>query len=370
LEVLYATPLHPHQWVRFLDLLCHHTGSRNSFLICANNQRNLSIQAQGGTALAPSLSEAWDAEYAPKDPYVLPALRTGKTGVVDCEELLTTEALMQTDMYRQIHRPAGYMHPGLIVLTRSLRRFEVISFWRTAEEGRMDQESNRLLELLTPHIQAALEIRQALGVGKQQLAGAQTMADASPTATFLLDRDGRIEHCNEAARAMLRTDSGLSESDGILRATEARSRKALWSLIRSAILEGCARYASSPPRSLSLDRGSELRPLHLLASPVPEERNAGPRAAVLLLATDPEQCIQVNDELLHANYGLTPAEVEVANGLLTGHSVEAIAALRRVSVGTVRQQLKAIFGKTGTSRQSELVRLLLSLPSASHTGVM
>jgi len=52
----------------------------------------------------------------------------------------------------------------------------------------------------------------------------------------------------------------------------------------------------------------------------------------------------------------------VANGLLTGYSLEEIAALRRVSIGTVRQQVKAMLGKSGTSRQSDLVRLLLNLP--------
>jgi DNA-binding CsgD family transcriptional regulator len=127
-------------------------------------------------------------------------------------------------------------------------------------------------------------------------------------------------------------------------------------------LESFARYSSSPPRAMSLNRGYGRKPLQLLASPVPQERGAGPDAAVLLLATDPERPVHVNDDLLRASYGFTAAEVEVANGLLTGYSLEEIAALRRVSIGTVRQQVKAILGKSGTSRQSDLVRLLLNLP--------
>jgi len=36
--------------------------------------------------------------------------------------------------------------------------------------------------------------------------------------------------------------------------------------------------------------------------------------------------------------------------------------LRKVSIGTVRQQLKTILSKTGTTRQIDLVRMLMTLP--------
>jgi len=78
--------------------------------------------------------------------------------------------------------------------------------------------------------------------------------------------------------------------------------------------------------------------------------------------TDPEKPTYLRDDLMRAHYSLTPAETEVANGLLTGYSLEEIAALRRVTVGTIRDQLKNLFGKTGTNRQADLVRLLLNLP--------
>ena len=45
-----------------------------------------------------------------------------------------------------------------------------------------------------------------------------------------------------------------------------------------------------------------------------------------------------------------------------GFALDEIAGLRRVAVGTIRQQLKGIFARTGTNSQTDLVRLLLSLP--------
>jgi len=369
LKTLYATPLHQEKWEHFLHMLCAHTGSCTGLLLCANSQAQLSIQAVGGRPLDLAIVEAYGTEYSVKDPLRFQLVLSGKLGRVDCEELLPTEDMMQSEMYQHLIAPLGFRYPSLVALTCSVRRFEAISFWRTPDEGPMGADGDRLLELLVPHIQSALEIRHALGVGRQKLAGVQTMADASPTATFFLNPKGKIEHSNEAAKAMLRLRAGLAESNGILRATEPASREALRSLIRSAHLEGYARHTSSPPKALSLNRGSGRKPLQLLASLVPEERGAGPDAAVLLLATDPERPVHVNDDLLQASYGFTPAEVEVANGLLTGYSLEEIAALRRVSVGTVRQQVKAILGKTGASRQSDLVRLLLNLPGLSNMEV-
>ncbi len=71
---------------------------------------------------------------------------------------------------------------------------------------------------------------------------------------------------------------------------------------------------------------------------------------LLLLVTDPDRPVHLRDDLMRSQYALTRAETEVANGLLTGYSLEEIAALRHVSVGTARDQLKSIFGKTGTKR--------------------
>jgi len=65
---------------------------------------------------------------------------------------------------------------------------------------------------------------------------------------------------------------------------------------------------------------------------------------------------------LREHYSLTEAETEVANGLLTGYSLEEIAALRKVQVGTVRHQVKSMMAKTGTGKQTDMVRLLMTLP--------
>ena len=59
-------------------------------------------------------------------------------------------------------------------------------------------------------------------------------------------------------------------------------------------------------------------------------------------------------------YKLTPAEGELVQLLAQGRSLEEAAAFRSVTLNTARSQLKQIFAKTGTRRQSELLQVVLS----------
>lgn len=119
---------------------------------------------------------------------------------------------------------------------------------------------------------------------------------------------------------------------------------------------------SQPGRFLSLQRPSGKRPLQLIAAPLPEAHRQRTQADLLLLVSDPEKPANFPDDALRALYDLTPAETEIANGLLMGYSPEEISCLRRVSTGTVRQQIKSMLNKTATGRQSDMVRLFMTLP--------
>jgi DNA-binding CsgD family transcriptional regulator len=57
-------------------------------------------------------------------------------------------------------------------------------------------------------------------------------------------------------------------------------------------------------------------------------------------------------------FDLTPAESRVARLIAGGDSVNDIAVTSNTSAGTVRNQLKAVFAKTGVSRQGDLISLL------------
>jgi DNA-binding CsgD family transcriptional regulator len=66
--------------------------------------------------------------------------------------------------------------------------------------------------------------------------------------------------------------------------------------------------------------------------------------------------------LIQGLFDLTAAEARVASGVAEGLAIEQIAARHGVAVATIRTQVKAIFAKTGSNRQSQLAALLASQP--------
>ena len=65
--------------------------------------------------------------------------------------------------------------------------------------------------------------------------------------------------------------------------------------------------------------------------------------------------LQLDVEALSLAFGLTPAESRLCQTLANGYSLVESAHHLRISEGTVRQRTKAIFQKTGTHRQGELI---------------
>jgi DNA-binding CsgD family transcriptional regulator len=68
--------------------------------------------------------------------------------------------------------------------------------------------------------------------------------------------------------------------------------------------------------------------------------------------------------VLQSLYDLTPAETRLAVEMANGRDLDEISEHFGISKHTVRAQLKAVFQKTDTRRQAELVKLLLTLPLA------
>ena len=68
-----------------------------------------------------------------------------------------------------------------------------------------------------------------------------------------------------------------------------------------------------------------------------------------------------SERLLGMTFQLTAAEARLASSLAAGEGIGAASARLAISRETVRTQLRAIFAKTGTSRQAELTALLSRL---------
>ena len=113
-------------------------------------------------------------------------------------------------------------------------------------------------------------------------------------------------------------------------------------------------------------RPSGKRAFCVLVSPLSQDNElmAGAKPAVCVSITDPERHDVLPVSLLRSLFGLTPAEAKLAARLARGDALAAAADELGISYATARTQLAMIFRKTDTSRQGELIRLLvLNVPS-------
>jgi DNA-binding CsgD family transcriptional regulator len=103
-------------------------------------------------------------------------------------------------------------------------------------------------------------------------------------------------------------------------------------------------------------------PLSLLICPVAfdKSRSLASHPLAIILIAKSEAAEKTNLLQLREDYSLTAAEARFAIEIIAGDGIQAAADRLSISKATARTHLSRIFHKTGTRRQAELVRMLIS----------
>jgi DNA-binding CsgD family transcriptional regulator len=197
------------------------------------------------------------------------------------------------------------------------------------------------------------------GLEKKAKALEETL-DRIQTAIVLVDSAGRVLLLNKSATTLFQSQPYIRLTANGLRVSRTPEHQQLGLLIRNATQTGLS-ITASPGGAMSISRSSFQRPFQVLVSPLKTETvllgGAVPTAIVFI--SDPERSPLMPAQWLRSLYGLTPGESRLAQLLARGCDLKESSEQLRVRQSTVRSQLKSIFAKTETNRQSELVRLLL-----------
>jgi DNA-binding CsgD family transcriptional regulator len=131
--------------------------------------------------------------------------------------------------------------------------------------------------------------------------------------------------------------------------------------LRKALFDAC----NFPHRASAFSVGAmpSGQRLQVRVVPAPDEQPLGVVGERLALTFLSQGSAPRDAQHLQQMFDLTSAEAELVKLLAQGMSLQACADARAVSISTARAQLSAVFSKTGTSSQAQLLSVVLAMPA-------
>jgi DNA-binding CsgD family transcriptional regulator len=285
--------------------------------------------------------------------------------LVRSDEVVPLANFKRTAFFDEVYRPQGIAHNAMVPLVAKDDFQAGFTLCRSERQGPYEADELRLLSQLYPHLRRALLLGFRLDGYKALQRAEYHVLDRLSVGVILLDRRARLLYANAAARALDSRDGLLRLRGATVSAQSPPHSRRLGELVRMALL-------GAPTGSMSLPQPGDGGLLTILVSSV-RGRDVGrftdlrlPDPAVLLFIVDPANRPGLPVAWIVDAYGLTPAEARVALAASSGLTIPETAHQLGLSPNTIKTHLRKVFAKTGTSRQTELARLMASINLLAH----
>ena len=182
--------------------------------------------------------------------------------------------------------------------------------------------------------------------------------DRLSTGVLVVTRKGGVIYMNQSAAEIIAAADGLSIGhDQVLRASTSEET--------GNLRDACLRLDGAPGNgdvvALSIERPSMRESLKLILAPL-ENPDGNAEGRLIVFVTDPGKKAFPSAEMIARFFSLTPTESQFAWKFICGQRTDEIAQAMGITISSARTYLKRVMEKTGTNRQVDLVKLLLSTP--------
>lgn len=304
--------------------------------------------------------EAYAEYYGKIDPRRAVVLNQPVGQVFQCADYFDNCYVDRSEFYQDLLIPNGmrYILGGCVYREDALDIYLV--FNHAVGQPSFSQQQVQAVGRLMPHLQKTLKLMLRSESLRAGIVAGEMALESMDQAIVVLNPANEVVFCNRSAEA-------LFKAQRILRVSGRRIESAsFWNDTLSGAI-GRVRE-SGKPESVPVGAGVQTHYLTVLTLP----RALGGRglalasADIMILVTEAERSAAVSERQLSQLFGLTAAEARLAHGLARGLSLEEYANAGNVTVTTVRNQLRAVLGKTGYRRQQDLVRALAVLPAIAR----
>jgi DNA-binding CsgD family transcriptional regulator len=304
-------------------------------------------------------------EYHRHDPHLVYIGSLAVGSVVNTADVFPIEEYRKHPFYQEYWEAFGVREMLAAKIAEDDRYTVMLGMGRTHELPQYTAADIRLLERYVGHLAVAYRIVRHLGAVQATAQAGLAIIEASARPLILLGPNRQIITSNSLARKLLKARSVFYEKKGILYCRTTDGTEELCRGLDELGFDGQTIAAPGAQRRVALRiegarPGRERMLCSLWAMQPATTMSAFGPTPVALLTVAPATSKHFADPIFVGSmFDLTPAEAKLAVALVEGGNLRGIASVQRLSLETVRAQLKAIFVKTETHRQSELVALLL-----------
>jgi DNA-binding CsgD family transcriptional regulator len=349
---IYDAASEPRLWTDVVQRIVRRTNARSG-IFYEHDDTTKQSRVFGAEGFDPHYLQAYERYYGALDPWHKSGLSWPVGSVAQTAALLPDRELKRSEFYNDHLRPQRVFYALGAPIERSRGSMAVFGVQGGYENGNFTQEIVALVIALVPHFRRAYGIQRALGDIRREGTELESALHALVQPVLIVDRDARLWFANSAGAQLLgRAD--LLRLSGKRLHTAHRRDAAAFAQALAPVPRG-----SDGDGTLSLRRAGNAAPCIVRIAPLRHENRAEwtGRIAVLVELPPAPRGLAASA----AAFRLSAAEFRLWEELVAGRTVAEIAERSGLSVNTVRVHLAALFRKTGTHRQADLIRLGLDL---------
>lgn len=319
--------------------------------------------------------QRWSAKYGAMDPWVEAVQRKNlayEGNSILSQDLLPDEELVRHPFYTEFlyHHNARHLCSGVVFLGREPELPTVVASVHGAVDAPpFDEENRHIHGLLLRHLSRAVGVMTKLRNTQMQLAANLAALNILPGAVLLLNETGHVLFANAAAQNIFARHDSLSlratsasGTEGRLQAHTDRDTRQLQAQLTDTLSRDLLNTPHFGP-GLAIPKKAGEGHWVVRMAPLTDKSGSlfdGINPKAIAFITDSAANWRLDATLLRNTYGLTDAEARVAQALVNLQGVQQVAEQCGTTENTVKTQLKAIFSKTGTHSQAQLLQLLMN----------